>query len=266
MAPPRRVQLSCPQPDWLIEITDDDSRTLVHVDNEVSYHSRCGAASECDHVYLINGGCSIETGTDTFSGWPSTILEIGFGTGLSMLRTLDRMVRYERPLKFISVERRPLMCETLRLLDLSRGLHQPELAEQFLNWYAEQIEPTFVDRQRDSGSLFSSHWKLSAMHEVELVVGDARDFAAHANVIADTVYLDAFDPKTNPELWEIPFLRMLVQRLRPGGRLVTYCVATEIRHRMEAVGLDVLRVPGPKGGKREVMIATRPSDCDHARG
>ncbi|MCM2373504.1 tRNA (5-methylaminomethyl-2-thiouridine)(34)-methyltransferase MnmD [Aporhodopirellula aestuarii] len=266
MSPPVRVQLPCPEPGWLIEITDDESRTLIRRDSDVSYHSRCGAAAECDHVYLSNGGCSIGETSDETSRWPTTILEVGLGTGMSMLRTLDRMVANDRPLRYIGIDRHPLMSETLEQLDLARGLQKPELATKFLRWYSESRAAISIIPAVETGSVLPLRWSPTERHVVDYLVGDVLDWITGAEVTVDTVYFDVFDPKTNPEVWEISFLRELVKRIKPGGRLVTYCVASEIRRRMEAAGLEVRRVPGPRGGKREVMIAVRPEFPDHARG
>ncbi|MFG0255462.1 MAG: tRNA (5-methylaminomethyl-2-thiouridine)(34)-methyltransferase MnmD [Rhodopirellula sp. JB053] len=267
MAPPRRPQLTSPEPGWVIEITDDQSRTLVDVNTDVSYHSRCGAAAECDHVYRNNGGFSQEDGDSATSQWPATILEIGLGTGLSMLRTLDHAVANDCPLRYISVEVAPLKTETLRQLDLGRGLRHPELVEEYLRLYEEHIEPLrtvegdAADKQElrlgEQHPLPRVNWTPSVNRHVEIIVGNAVDFLAREDVLVDTVYLDAFDPKTSPELWTVGFLQTLAEKIRPGGRLVTYCVASEIRRRMESAGFSVQRVPGPPGGKREVMIALR---------
>jgi tRNA U34 5-methylaminomethyl-2-thiouridine-forming methyltransferase MnmC len=245
---PVRPRFPSPDPNWLIEITDDGSRTLVRIDSDLSFHSHCGAAAECDHVYLHNGGCSLEAISDPEQLCPSTILEIGFGTGLSMLRTLDWAMRYERPMHYISVERSPLRVEILHELKLDHGLHQPALAERFLTWYASC---------KPSDHAHTFHWEVTDQHRVELVIDDAQDWIERTDIIADTIYFDPFDPSTNGELWDSVFLKQLAKRLRVGGRLVTYCVASEIRRRVEAAGFEVQRVPGPTGGKREVMIATK---------
>ncbi|MFN9549968.1 MAG: MnmC family methyltransferase, partial [Pirellulaceae bacterium] len=59
------------------------------------------------------------------------------------------------------------------------------------------------------------------------------------------------------ELWEERFLRNLVDQIAEDGVLVTYCVNRKIRDCMGQVGLRVERLPGPPGGKREVLRATR---------
>lgn len=256
MPVPVRERMPSPEPGWTIEITDDASRTLVCTDNpNLSYHSGCGAASECDHVYLDNGGFRLEGVPGSPQAWPRTVLEIGLGTGMSMLRTLDRVAAWDQTLRYVSIDSAPLSWETLRELDLGRGLNEPGLALRFLDWY----RPLCRLKNSPDVESKSSRWQVSEQQSVELIFDDVRDWVTDTSLLAETVYFDPFDPKTNPELWEEAFLQTLRERIVMGGRLVTYCVASEIRRRMQSVGFDVERVPGPEGGKREVMIATRAS-------
>ncbi|MCB1757929.1 MAG: hypothetical protein KDJ38_20590, partial [Gammaproteobacteria bacterium] len=86
--------------------------------------------------------------------------------------------------------------------------------------------------------------------------------ASTARIPADTfhaVYLDAFSPESNPELWRPAFLQTLFRSLLPGGRLVSYCVKGRVRRDLQMTGFDVFKTPGPPG-KREVLIAQRPGD------
>jgi hypothetical protein len=75
---------------------------------------------------------------------------------------------------------------------------------------------------------------------------------------ADAVYLDPFSPAVNPDAWTPDVLAALARRLRPGGVLASYTVAGHVRRALAAAGLEVAKVPGPVGGKREVLRAHRP--------
>lgn len=74
----------------------------------------------------------------------------------------------------------------------------------------------------------------------------------------DAIYHDAFSPSVAPELWSPAFLALLASVLAPGGRLVSYSVAGAVRRALGEAGLEVCKVPGPPGGKAEVLVATRP--------
>ncbi len=45
--------------------------------------------------------------------------------------------------------------------------------------------------------------------------------------------------------------------LRTGGKLDSYCVNRRVRDDLALAGFEVDRVPGPPGGKREVLVATK---------
>lgn len=250
MTKPTRLRVAADANTYLVETTDDGSHTLVRRDGDLAFHSGCGAASECDHVYLANGGF---TGLET--GWPMSVLEVGLGTGLAMLRTLDRVVAANRSLHYVALEQAAVPHEVLQQLDLGRGLADSTLADQFLRYWDRASR----DRQKSPQSieLQVSTWQVDATRRVTVIFTDAKAWLANATDIFDTVYFDPFDPQSNPELWTEDVFADVARCMRPGGRLVTYCVKGEIRRRMVAAGFEVRRVPGPIGGKREVLIAIR---------
>jgi tRNA U34 5-methylaminomethyl-2-thiouridine-forming methyltransferase MnmC len=75
----------------------------------------------------------------------------------------------------------------------------------------------------------------------------------------DAIYFDPFSPSTHPQLWQESVFAIMFQLLKQGGILSTYCVKSSVRGKMESVGFHLQRVPGPTGGKREVLVAQKPS-------
>ena len=80
----KRTLIEIPGSFHVVQITDDDSRTLIDPVGEVAFHSGSGALAETRHVYLKNSGVSARLAC----GKNTSVLEIGLGTGLGML--LDR--------------------------------------------------------------------------------------------------------------------------------------------------------------------------------
>ncbi|MGI9443990.1 MAG: MnmC family methyltransferase, partial [Rubripirellula sp.] len=68
---------------------------------------------------------------------------------------------------------------------------------------------------------------------------------------------DPFAPAVNQELWTEEFLSRMWTLLGDGGQLVTYCVNRRVKDALTASGFEIECLPGPVGGKREVMRATR---------
>ena len=73
----------------------------------------------------------------------------------------------------------------------------------------------------------------------------------------DIIYFDAFAPEKQPEMWERSLFDNLYQVLNDGGILTTYCAKGVVRRMLQAAGFTVERLPGPPGGKREILRATK---------
>lgn len=222
-----------------IRVTDDGSRTLMAPRYGESYHSQRGALTEARHVFLEGSGVARRLA----EGLPTTVLEVGFGAGLNALVTLAAPRR--APLAYVALERDLLPAEALYALDYRSLLPDPAPADALLAWLAGV-----------SAAAPARHATELAGAHLELVLGDARDAVLPTGVHA--VYHDAFSPDVNPELWDEAFLATLFAALAPGGRLASYTVKGAVRRRLEAVGFEVRKVPGPPGGKREVLVAQRP--------
>lgn len=241
--PPQRATIAIPGHDLLVQITDDQSRTLVFPDSGVAYHSASGAVAETRHVYLENSG----VGSRLFAGQSTSVLEIGLGTGLAMLMTVDAAIQSGTPLRFESAEYRVLSRDLLSGLQLEQHVSTPGLVESFLDLWDSLGDCVAPGRYR---------WQPAPSQEVWLHCGDVRsmDFSSTGSV--DAIYFDPFAPSKNPEVWRPEFLRTMHSVLSADGRLVTYCVNRQVRESFQASGFMVQRVAGPRGGKREVMIAT----------
>jgi tRNA U34 5-methylaminomethyl-2-thiouridine-forming methyltransferase MnmC len=75
----------------------------------------------------------------------------------------------------------------------------------------------------------------------------------------DLIYFDAFGPRVQSELWEIPIFESLFKALKPTGVLVTYCAKGQVKRNLKTVGFTIESLPGPPG-KREMTRATKPNE------
>jgi len=226
--------------------TADGSRTLLSPAYGESYHSRHGALTEARHVFLEGSGVAARLA----AGEATEMLEVGFGTGLNALLTIDAAARTGARLRYVALERDLPPAETLAALGHRELLEDPGLADALIAWRRGLPEPPA------SASLRLGSARL------ELLVGDARRARLPAGVHA--IYHDAFSPTTNSELWDEAFLTRLFRALAPGGRLATYTVQGALRRRLAAIGFAVAKVPGPPGGKREALVARRPAPAGAA--
>ncbi len=221
-----------------LRLTYDGSHTLYSGKFRQTYHSRFGAMEESRHVFLQ--GVRLEqlmAREETVH-----ILEIGFGTGLNFWLTAGLFLAGRGRLVYRAVEAELLPAETFSRLNHARLLELEEPFAAFLQWRAGI----------GTGESLFRHDNVS----LSLYLGDARQ-AAYPENHYHAVYLDAFSPDRNPELWSETFLNLLYRSLKPGGILATYSSRRSVREALTVCGFSVEKRPGPRG-KREILSALKP--------
>lgn len=205
------------------------------------YHSRHGARTESDHVFLDAGYEAAASGRGTH---PMRILELGLGTGLNALLTLDRWrnAGCPFPLEYIALEPFPLTTEERADLALGDVAGPSEEADLHANPEAD---------------LYKVDWGHHGQFSRRKTTWQAFAKAREERGTFDVIYFDAFAPDSQPELWAPERFREAFLLLREGGLLVTYCAKGAVRRAMQSAGFKVERRPGPPG-KREMLRARRP--------
>lgn len=281
--PPQRPLFPTVWPDLQIMLTDDGSRTLFDSRLGETYHSGCGALAECLVVYLRNSGVEsrlqqASSEQSASSGDPVRILELGFGTGMAFLLTAAAACAYACPLEYTSIENRLLPREILAELKIGQAILGAIQAGHLPTAFAvaERLEAEWLEFRASLPSDPIDHeitWVANKHLRLRLILSDAQHFLACSstpsdevlsapNVDAthfDAIYYDAFSPSSNPVLWSDELLQATHNQLRPEGNLVSYCVSGPVRRSLQRAGFQVSRLPGPPGGKREVLLATKPA-------
>ena len=219
------------RPQLTIEVTDDGSATLFVPALDEHYHSVKGALTEAEHIYR---DCAFLHRAQSSVGERLRLLEVGFGTGLNACVTA--MVADEHhPVHYVSLEKYPVDGTTLAalrydsLLDqtLLRAIHEAPWDEPVA------ITPYFTLEKRRADYLTDP-----------------------LPTSIDVVYFDAFAPEKQSEMWTLSAFQRLISVLNPGAVLTTYCAKGEIRRMLASLGLTMERIPGPVGGKREILRGT----------
>ncbi len=203
------------------------------------YHSAEGGLAQARHVFLRGNGLPGRwQGRRAF-----TILETGFGFGLSFLATWQAWredpARGER-LHFVSVEKHPFELSDLEFL-LKKF---PEIKNQ-----AESL---------------TQSWPLlvPGVHRIELeggkviltlFLGDVAEGLPQLSLAADAIFLDGFAPAKNPQMWEPRLLRHLGRVAAPGCTLATWSVAASVRGALEGAGFAIEKQQG-FGSKKEMLV------------
>lgn len=265
---PDRLTFDSPDPRWQVRITDDGTPTLVDVASGQSMHSGCGAGAETRHVYLEGSGVAGRLDR----GEPTAVLELGLGTGLGWLMTADRAAASKTPLRYLAIETELVPAAVIGSLDWGRWLADPELADAYCRWLRSvegevsrgSVEPdrgllsapASAGRETDCPVLtFRYRESTLRVLTVDAAVWLAGLGTAVAEEPFDAIYFDPYSPEAAPRLWRAELFGQIRRVLAPHGQLVTYCVSRAVRDAMGEAGLAVRRVPGPPGGKREVLVA-----------
>lgn len=217
-----------------LEQTADGSYTLYVPELDEHYHSVKGALTESQHIF-------IEMGLRHSTADEPHILEIGLGTGLNAFLTLLAAEEDRRKVHYTAIERYPLTEET------ARRLAYPSLIGK--------------GHEADYHAIHSTPWEADCPLSPWLTLHKIKgDFTHHPTGKGyDVIYFDAFAPEKQPEMWEQPLFNGLYEALNDGGILTTYCAKGAVRRMMQAAGFTVERLPGPPGGKREILRATKPA-------
>lgn len=227
-----------------IRLTHDGSRTLYSETSGQCYHSVFGAWSESHLVYLENSGVAARLR----EGLPTTVLEIGIGSGMNFLNTADLALVSHTPLTYFGIDTHYLPSATIRELGMQIQLQNPTLESAWLS---------LLDPPINYGQPHRCH-ELVTLTPIR---GKAEEWASSVTEFeaceVDAIYLDAFSPQVSPELWTEDFFKHLLRLLKPGGTLTSYCVKSEIQKRLKSQGFDVFCCRGPEGGKREVLMAKK---------
>lgn len=236
---PRVVGMTTNRDSLQLVNTNDGSATLKTLEHSETYHSNFGAITESREVFVKNSGIFHRLQNQQ----PSSILEIGFGTGLNFLLTAAVSRECNCRLAYEALEYNPPP------VSLSTALLRQNLPGQ-----ATVIE-SLARHLENLGLAEQPPLTIEQTITLNLRLEDARQ-AVLTNQHFDAIYLDAFSSKTNPDLWTAKFLGKLHAALKPAGKLATYSVNRTFRDALQEAGFIWEKRKGPPG-KREVLIAYR---------
>lgn len=204
------------------------------------YHSADGGAAQAHHVFLGGNGLPERwRGAHRF-----TILETGFGFGLTFLATWDAWrddpARSAR-LHYVSLEKHPFTAQDLAVLHAPHAAFAPLAEELRRAW--PLLVPGMHRLEFENGRVV-----------LTLAFGDAAELVPQLRLAADAVFLDGFAPAKNPDLWSPALLKSIARLAAPGATVATWSVAAPVREGLRAAGFVAEKRRG-YARKSEMLVA-----------
>ncbi len=213
-------------------LTEDGSHTIYSERFDEIYHSRRGALTESQHVFIKNGLANAKLGE-------LQVFEVGFGTGLNALLTWIYAEEHGLVVHYTGIELYPVSDQILMEINLASLFYGHE--DKFRMLHSAKWGETVK-----LAECFTLHKMQGSLTDTILLAGQ------------DIVYFDAFSPDKQPELWSAEIFHRIYGAMARGGQLVTYCSKGYVRRNMQEAGLIIEKLPGPPG-KREMVRATKPA-------
>ena len=227
----------------VIQLTADGSHTVAVPDMQVTYHSMYGAIQESMHVFIEAGLKPLLLYRyDTIR-----IFEMGFGTGLNALLSLQHAMQHEQKIYYYAIELFPLKAQEYESLNYTTQLQQDALQSYFMQMHECAWEKDIIIHP-----LFTLHKTNQSL----LNLSTNQPPNKSTNQPFNLIYFDAFAPNAQPELWTQEVFEKMFHLLADKGVLVTYCSKSDVHRAMMAAGFMVEKLPGP-AGKREILRAVK---------
>jgi tRNA U34 5-methylaminomethyl-2-thiouridine-forming methyltransferase MnmC len=221
-----------------VRTTADGSPTLYVPALNEHYHSHHGAAQESRHVF-ITAGLQPLLAAGLGQQQPLRLLEVGLGTGLNALLTLEAAQAAGAAVIYDGYETVPLPLATVAAL-APQWAAEPTLGQAFDHLHTAPWNEEFS---------LAPGFTLTKI-QVQLQA------AALPTGYYDLLYFDAFAPEKQPELWTEDVFAKLYAAAAPGAALVSYCAQGQFRRNLRAAGWLTEKLPGPPG-KREMTRARK---------
>lgn len=219
-----------------IKTTNDGSKTLFISELNENYHSHHGALQEAEHVFIKNG-------LNLINDYEINILELGFGTGLNVLVTINEYLKTDKNhiIHYFTLEKYPINESEIENLAYFEHFDNVELK----NIYQK---------------IHQSEWEKSVeiipgfhLHKIQC------DFFDLKNIVLpkiNLVYYDCFGARVQPDLWEMPLFEMVSDKMNINGLLTTYSSKGSVRRILQDLNFKVEKKQGPPG-KREMINAIK---------
>ena len=218
-----------------IIITGDGSPSFYISELNETYHSKHGAVTESDYVYIKRG---LVHWLDQNNQKKLKVFEMGMGTGLNVYLSYVFSINHKISCEYFSIEKYPLQLKEIQSLNMK--VSRPAGEHHHFFDQLHQLEWNQMLSQSD--------FSFTKIKEDFLNMALVQSF--------DVLFYDAFGYNAQSEMWHEKALQKCYDLLNPGGIWVSYCAKGAVRRSLEKIGFVLERLEGPPG-KREMLRAVK---------
>ena len=222
----------------LLYITDDGSSTFFLPDFNEYYHSKHGAISESEHVFIKNGLFFWKKNNPNRKS--CNIFEVGFGTGLNAFLTFKNS-NFIPDINFtyFSLEAHPLKVSEIEQLNYDKK---------------------FNDNDKKFGFIHHSKWNIPVKISKNFTLiknnSTLQNFNMEFN--PDIIYFDPFCHRVQPEMWTKKIIHPMIYLMNKSSVFVTFSSMNILFNLLKDLKMDVEKIPGPNKKKKMIRAVKNP--------
>lgn len=216
-----------------LTVTADGSYTYFSNTFQEHFHSNFGAKQEAEQKFILPALSPLP------SSDPICLIDFCYGLGYNTAAAVEFLAD--------SVNLGRQLC----LIGLENNLAVPQAA------VGDRLISIWQPPTQEILSHLAEYQIYQApSYDLRLLIGDARQTIQQIPLgWADAIFFDPFSPRRCPQLWTIDLLKLVSDRLKPQGYLVTYSCAAAVRSALQILGLH-LWATQPLGRKAPGTIAS----------
>ncbi|AHH10934.1 TRNA (5-methylaminomethyl-2-thiouridylate)-methyltransferase [Borrelia coriaceae ATCC 43381] len=174
----------------------------------------------------------------------ATIAELGFGTGLNFIALLKHLRKFNLSTKinYYSIEKFPLKKEQIKKISqfFIKDIHYFKiLLKKYPKTPTKNIK-----------------YKITNNINLKILIGDAKVKLKELPKYIDYWFLDGFNPRTNPQMWNKEVFTTISQKSKIGTKLSTFSAARTVKDGLKLAHFNYSKIKG-FNNKRHMIKAKK---------